>query len=124
MTQLPAIKKNNFITRLVYRFKNLFFKEKSCENPSKDLLSNFKSNIKVSVNPQIIVLKSKLEKGEIQALDLTDSQIDELQKIYDEEIRVKQHILSKLKGRVINPAFFTYKLTTSSVVISTTAANY
>ena len=46
----------------------------------------------------MVCLKIKLENGEVKAIDLTDEQIDELQKIYDKEIEEKKNKIKKLKG--------------------------
>ena len=55
------------------------------------------NSIKVQEDSGLIYLKMKLENNEIRAIDLTDEQIDKLQKIYDKEILEKQNKLNKLK---------------------------
>lgn len=109
MNLLPIQKKNNFFIRFIDKIKNFFYKEKFETNYQNDLPSDFKENIKTNVDAQIIALKVQLENGEINALDLTDSQIDELQKIYNEEISIKQHLLDNLKKRFINPLLLKFK---------------
>ena len=57
----------------------------------------FLNNIKVQEDMGIISLKIKLENNEIKAIDLTDEQIDKLQKIYDKEILEKQNKINRMK---------------------------
>lgn len=107
------VKKESFFKKVLNKIK-MFFKfetedsfeidneialkkdEKLMENTTK----NFLDNLKVQVDTQIYALKFKLENGEIRAIDLTDEQIDKLQKIYDEEIHVKKNRLATLKQSV------------------------
>lgn len=60
----------------------------------------FLNNIKVQEDMGIISLKIKLENNEIKAIDLTDEQIDKLQKIYDKEILEKQNKINRMKRNV------------------------
>lgn len=59
--------------------------------------NEFLNNIKVQEDMGIISLKIKLENNEIKAIDLTDEQIDKLQKIYDKEILEKQNKINRMK---------------------------
>ena len=61
---------------------------------------DFLNSIKVEENSEMLYLKIKLENGEVNAIDLTDEQIDELQKIYDKEIQEKRNKIIKLKNIV------------------------
>ena len=60
--------------------------------------NEFLNRIKVQVDSRSIYLKNKLDRGEIKAIDLTDEQIDELQKMYDKEITEKKRKIKRLKG--------------------------
>ena len=103
---LSTIKKG-FVSKLFNLFMSLFKKdiisekkyieEKINKNEIEDTneKNDFYSNIKVENNSKIIYLKIKLENGEIKAIDLTDEQIDELQKIYNKEIEEKRRKLYK-----------------------------
>lgn len=62
--------------------------------------NEFLNNIKVQEDMGIISLKIKLENNEIKAIDLTDEQIDKLQKIYDKEILEKQNKINRMKRNV------------------------
>lgn len=114
MNLLPIQKKNNFFAKFIDKIKKFFYKEKSETNYQNVFPSTFKENIKTTVDAQIIALKVQLENGEINALDLTDSQIDELQKIYNEEISVKQHLLDNLKKRIVKPLLLKFNSKTFS----------
>ena len=104
-------KKESFLKKIMNKIKSFFgitesnsfteeYVDKKIESDyheidnSKDI---FNDNLKVEVDTEIYVLKVKLENGEIKAIDLTDEQIDKLQKIYDEEIKEKKIKLEKLK---------------------------
>ena len=100
-------KKESFLKKIMNKIKSFFgitesnsfteeYVDKKIESDdnSKDI---FNDNLKVYVDTEIYVLKIKLENGEIKAIDLTDEQIDKLQKIYDEEIKEKKIKLEKLK---------------------------
>lgn len=67
------------------------------EKEEKNKKNEFLNNIKVQEDMGIISLKIKLENNEIKAIDLTDEQIDKLQKIYDKEILEKQNKINRLK---------------------------
>lgn len=106
--------KDNFFTKLIKKLKNIFTlnNRKKAENDivkTTPLNNNYESidtskkkdfinNIKVEKDLSIINLKLKLENNEIKAIDLTDDQIDELQKIYDKEIIEKQNKINRLKA--------------------------
>lgn len=60
--------------------------------------NEFFNSIKVQDDSAIIYLKIKLENNEIRAIDLTDGQIDQLQKVYNKEIFEKQNKIKRLKG--------------------------
>ena len=97
--------KESFFSKIVKKIKNIFRKEKIEEYEAKCDLSvdlknekkqQFKDSIKAQDNSEILVLKRKLENGEINAIDLTDEQIDELQNIFDREIIEKKNRLKKV----------------------------
>ncbi len=101
-----TVVKENFFKRFLNKMKSLFKKEEIKEEADTD---NYKSetmsrkrdffdSIRVKENSEIIYLKIKLENGEVKAIDLTDEQIDELQKIYDKEIEEKKNKIIKLKN--------------------------
>lgn len=106
------ITKENFFIRIFKKIKSFFAKNKSSkENNIEEIPTNynyqskvnkqkekFLNNIKIQDDSGIIYLKVKLENNEIRAIDLTDEQIDELQKIYDREIIEKQNKINQLKG--------------------------
>ena len=106
------ITKENFLIRIFKKIKSFFAKNKSSkENNIEEIPTNynyqskvnkrkeeFLNNIKIQEDSGIIYLKVKLENNEIRAIDLTDEQIDELQKIYDKEIMEKQNKINQLKG--------------------------
>ena len=106
------ITKENFLIRIFKKIKSFFAKNKSSkENNIEEIPTNynyqskvnkrkeeFLNNIKIQEDSGIIYLKVKLENNEIRAIDLTDEQIDELQKIYDKEIMEKQNKIKQLKG--------------------------
>lgn len=103
------IKKEGFLKKIINKIKLLFGKKENDNfesntnkvDQNKELKSNledkFSQSLKVSVDLEIFSLKVKLENNEIRAIDLTDEQIDELQKIYDKEILEKQNKIKRLK---------------------------
>lgn len=106
-----VVKKEGFFSKILNKIKTLFRKneveveEANIENESvikeyneENNRDNFINNIKVEGNSEILSLKIKLDNGEVKAIDLTDEQIDELQKIYDQEIEEKKNKINKLKG--------------------------
>lgn len=101
--------KENFFKKILRNLKNLFKKEKNVEDTKKVYANNYEfdimnrkreflDNVKIEENSEIVYLKIKLENGEIRAIDLTDEQIDELQKIYDKEIEEKKNKINRLKN--------------------------
>lgn len=101
--------KENFFKKILRNLKNLFKKEKNVEDTKKVYVNNYEfdimnrkreflDSVKIEENSEIVYLKIKLENGEIRAIDLTDEQIDELQKIYDKEIEEKKNKINRLKN--------------------------
>ena len=101
--------KENFFKKILRNLKNLFKKEKNGEDTKKVYENNYEfdimnrkreflDSVKIEENSEIVYLKIKLENGEIRAIDLTDEQIDELQKIYDKEIEEKKNKINRLKN--------------------------
>ena len=91
--------KNNKNEAEPTNFDNLNL-EKNYYKEEKDKKNKFLNDIKVQEDMGIISLKIKLENNEIKAIDLTDEQIDKLQKIYDKEILEKQNKINRLKRNV------------------------
>ena len=107
-----VVKKEGFFTKIINKIKELFGKKQMKENvqeinqkeesikeyESENMKKDFGKNIKVEANSEILSLKIKFENEEIKAIDLTDEQIDELQKIYDKEIEEKKKKIEKFQG--------------------------
>lgn len=99
------VRKQGILGKLISKFKNLFHNEIKEEVPIREASKymgrkeKFMKDIKISIDTEISVLKIKLESGEIRAIELTDEQIEQLQKIYDEEILQKRKKLEKLKKK-------------------------
>lgn len=106
--------KESFFKKIFDKIKNLFKKEEIIEETQiqKEVnVNNYQSqtmnrkrdfldSIRVEGDSEMVYLKIKLENGEVKAIDLTDEQIDELQKIYDQEIEEKKNKIIKLKNIV------------------------
>ena len=104
--------KESFFKKMLNKIKSLFKKEEFVEETQiqeKVNVTNYQSetmnrnrdfldSIRVVGNSEMVYLKIKLENGEVKAIDLTDEQIDELQKIYDKEIEEKKNKILKLKN--------------------------
>ena len=104
--------KESLFTRIVNKIKGIFGIKKEIEKiPEKMVQINdfkeiserqkidFISSLKMEeYSSGIIYLKMKLENHEIRAIDLTDEQIDELQEIYDNEIREKKEKIKRLQS--------------------------
>lgn len=98
------VKKKNIFQKIISKIKNRLYKNKEKINKEQIIIpksieeskKEFINNIKVTIDTEINMLKIKLDNGEIKAIDLTDEQIDKLQKIYDEEIEKKKVELNKL----------------------------
>ena len=99
------VMKQGLLEKIINKFRSLFHKKIIEEVPirekSKDMerKEKFMRSIKISIDTEISLLKLKLESGEIRAIELTDVQIEKLQKIYDEEILQKRKKLEKLKKK-------------------------
>lgn len=98
------IKKENVFQKILKKLKTLFKKKEidvivERPNISTDSIEKekFIDSLSVNVDFEIQSLKIKLDNGEIEAIDLTDEQIDKLQKIYDKEIAEKKLKLQNLK---------------------------
>ena len=95
--------KKSFFRKLNNKMKNFFKVEPEISNEQvqeksvKTTQNTFLDELKVQVDTEILTLKLKLDRGEIRAIDLTNEQIDKLQKIYDDEIKRKKLKLEKLK---------------------------
>lgn len=109
------LKKEGFFTKIINKIKCVLKKENKEDNIQKisqkeetsikeynsenDVKKDeFLDNMKVEINSELITLKMKLDSGEIKGVDLTDEQIDELQKLYDKEIEEKKIKIKKLKN--------------------------
>lgn len=100
------VRKQGILEKIINKFKSFFHKETKEEvqirDESKDMerKEEFMKSIKISIDTEISLLKLKLESGEIKAIELTNEQIEQLQKIYDEEILHKRRKLERLKKNV------------------------
>lgn len=98
------VKKENIFQKIINKIKNRLYKNKEKINKEQiiipksieELKKEFINNIKVTIDTKINTLKIKLDNGEIKAIDLTDEQIEKLQRIYDEEIEDKKNKLQKM----------------------------
>lgn len=98
------VKKENIFQKIINKIKNRLYKNKEIYNEKQIIVpksieeskKEFINNIKVTIDTEINMLKIKLDNGEIKAIDLTDEQIDKLQRIYDEEIENKKNKLQRM----------------------------
>lgn len=98
------VKKENIFQKIINKIRNRLYKNKEIYNEKQIIIpksieeskKEFINNIKVTIDTEINMLKIKLDNGEIKAIDLTDEQIDKLQRIYDEEIEKKKIQLKML----------------------------
>lgn len=97
-------KKEGILLKIINKIKRIFYsncpkKEDNLQEKieSNDNKKDFLSNIKITIDTEIYSLKLKLESGEVKAIELTDEQIEKLQKVYDEEILQKRRRLNELK---------------------------
>ena len=119
------IVKESFFTKIFNKIKRFFMKTDKKRYTTEEIISDdkvkdnektksdFLNSIKVQEDSGLIYLKMKLENNEIRAIDLTDEQIDKLQKIYDKEILEKQNKLNKLKKEQIKK----YKIQKISLIL-------
>ncbi len=108
--------KESVLKKFLNKMKSLFKKEEIVEeikireeinknNDKSETTSRkreFFDSIRVEENSEMFYLKIKLENDEVKAIDLTDEQIDELQKIYDKEIEEKKNKIIKIKNTLVN----------------------
>lgn len=98
------VKKENIFQKIINKIKNRLYKNKEKVNKEQIIIpksieeskKEFINNIKVTIDTEINMLKIKLDNGEIKAIDLTDEQIEKLQRIYDEEIENKKNKIQKM----------------------------
>ena len=62
----------------------------------------FLKRIKVDVDVNLINLKNKLKTGEVKVQDLTNKEIQELIKIYKNQIAEKNIKLNNIKNQILN----------------------
>ena len=62
----------------------------------------FLKRIKVDVDVNLINLKNKLKTGEVKVQDLTNKEIQELIKIYKNQIAEKKRKLNNIKNQILN----------------------
>lgn len=104
------IKKESWIKNIINKIKKVFLKSEkkstfteetrsiiTDEESKYDRKESFLESIKVEIDTSIYALKIKLDNGEIKAINLTDEQIDQLQKLYDKEIKEKKQKIKLLK---------------------------
>ena len=61
----------------------------------------FLNSIKVNTDVNLIVLKNKLKTGETKIQDLTNKEIQELIKIYKNQIAEKKKRLNNIKNQIL-----------------------
>ena len=62
----------------------------------------FLKRIKVDVDVNLINVKNKLKTGEVKVQDLTNKEIQELIKIYKNQIAEKKRKLNNIKNQILN----------------------
>lgn len=62
----------------------------------------FLKRIKVDVDVNLINLKNKLKTGEVKVQDLTNKEIQELIKIYKNQVAEKKRKLNNIKNQILN----------------------
>lgn len=62
----------------------------------------FLKRIKVDVDVNLINLKNKLKTGKVKVQDLTNKEIQELIKIYKNQIAEKKRKLNNIKNQILN----------------------
>ena len=62
----------------------------------------FLQRIKVDVDVNLINLKNKLKTGEVKVQDLTNKEIQELIKIYKNQIAEKKRKVNNIKNQILN----------------------
>lgn len=62
----------------------------------------FLNSIKVNTDVNLIVLKNKLKTGETKIQDLTNKEIQELIKIYKNQIAEKKKRLNNIKNQILS----------------------
>lgn len=62
----------------------------------------FLKRIKVDVDVNLINLKNKLKTGEVKVQDLTNKEIQELIKIYKNQIAEKKKRLNNIKNQILS----------------------
>jgi len=100
-----VVKRENWLTKFLNKIKIMFGFKKVEIEPVKELKTTsvndekkeFLKEIKVNIDNEITMLKLQLDSGKIKTIQLTDEQIETLQKIYDWEILSKQNKIIKLK---------------------------
>ena len=83
--------KNNFESAALNKTEKI-------QTLKNNLQDKFQESLKVNIDFEIFALKIKLENNEIKVTDLTEEQMDKLQKIYDKEIIEKRNKIKRLKG--------------------------
>ena len=113
MDKFLVTKKESFFKKVLKKIKYMFFKNKyesnliEKENNFLELdmekksasRGQFRNNLKADIDFEVQTLKVKIDNGEIEVIDLTDEQIDKLQKIYDREVAEKKLKLQRLRKK-------------------------
>lgn len=113
MDKFLVTKKESFFKKVLKKLKYMFFKNKNESNliekennfleldmeKKSTSRGQFRNNLKADIDFEVQTLKVKLDNGEIEAIDLTDEQIDKLQKIYDREVAEKKLRLQRLRKK-------------------------
>lgn len=110
---LPEIKKESIFQKFKKWFKRFFSKDEIImEDPIKDAINEisesiddikrnkFIDDIKVDSKDEILLLQRKLKEKQIEIVDLTDEQLDEMIELYREQIQYKKEKLKKYKNKI------------------------
>ena len=95
-------KENNLFFKIKSFFKNIFSKKKD-EAPANEKDNTEKNPdwfMETSLD-EAVKLREEIEKGNMQLEDLTNEQIELLQRYYDEQIREKQIRLMELQQKLL-----------------------
>lgn len=101
---LPKVRREGILTKIKNWFKNLFRENNIEENLISESIeeiknSNFKDSIKVESKEKIIFLQRKIKEKQIEISDLTDEELDEMIKLYENQIKEKKNILRQYKNK-------------------------
>ncbi len=106
---LPQVLKENIFVRIKKWFKSFFLKkEKSTEKvieEDKNIKlgqSNFKEELKIEDNAEILEIQNKLKLNKIKISDLTDTQLQKMIELYKMQIEKKEIKLKQYRKILLN----------------------